>query len=234
MHSTDNLEDGYMGSGKRLWHSIRKHGKENFKVEILEHYFTRQDLAAREKELVNEECLKDPMCMNLTWGGEGGGGWSLKSIDYLSRNRRIAKIRDYHSLEYRERLKAATIAGIAKSNTIHKWHTFDGMLGKSHSIETRQKMSLAHTGANNSQFGTRWVWIHKETESKRIPVDQKDTWILQDWVLGAKPKKVKLKKAKPIREIVTKNCKACNSLFELSNRDIKRNRRYCSVKCCNK
>ena len=30
MHSTDNLNDGYIGSGKRLWHSIRKYGKENF------------------------------------------------------------------------------------------------------------------------------------------------------------------------------------------------------------
>lgn len=29
MHSTDNLEDGYVGSGKRLWYSINKHGKEN-------------------------------------------------------------------------------------------------------------------------------------------------------------------------------------------------------------
>lgn len=30
MHSTDNLDDGYVGSGKRLWNSIKKHGKENF------------------------------------------------------------------------------------------------------------------------------------------------------------------------------------------------------------
>lgn len=26
MHSTDNLDDGYVGSGKRLWYSINKHG----------------------------------------------------------------------------------------------------------------------------------------------------------------------------------------------------------------
>ena len=29
MHSTTNLEDGYLGSGKRLRYSIRKYGKEN-------------------------------------------------------------------------------------------------------------------------------------------------------------------------------------------------------------
>ena len=30
MHSTNNLEDGYIGSGKKLWSQISYHGKENF------------------------------------------------------------------------------------------------------------------------------------------------------------------------------------------------------------
>jgi hypothetical protein len=36
MHSTNNLEDGYLGSGKILGYSIAKHGRENHKREILE------------------------------------------------------------------------------------------------------------------------------------------------------------------------------------------------------
>src|ERR1035441_3781374 len=72
MHSTDNLEDEYIGSGKYLWNSIRKHGRENFKIEFLEFFENRENLKAREKVLVNENLLKDPMCMNLVIGGEGG------------------------------------------------------------------------------------------------------------------------------------------------------------------
>ena len=36
MHSTSNLKDGYLGSGKSLRYAIRKYGEENFKIEIIE------------------------------------------------------------------------------------------------------------------------------------------------------------------------------------------------------
>ena len=38
MHSTDNLNDGYLGSGIRLRRSIRRNGIENFKIEYLEFF----------------------------------------------------------------------------------------------------------------------------------------------------------------------------------------------------
>ena len=38
MHSTDNLEDGYKGSGTRLKYSINKHGLENHCCEKLEFF----------------------------------------------------------------------------------------------------------------------------------------------------------------------------------------------------
>lgn len=37
MHSTDNLEDGYLGSGKILGYSLNKYGRENHIKEILEY-----------------------------------------------------------------------------------------------------------------------------------------------------------------------------------------------------
>lgn len=72
MHSTSNLNDCYIGSGRRLWLSINKHGKENHSTEILEWLPNRSSLKLREKELVNESLLSDPMCMNLQLGGGGG------------------------------------------------------------------------------------------------------------------------------------------------------------------
>ena len=71
MHSTDNLEDGYLGSGKRLWNSINYHGRENHTIEILEFCENRKKLKERESEIVNEELLNEELCMNLTVGGNG-------------------------------------------------------------------------------------------------------------------------------------------------------------------
>jgi len=71
MHSTDNLDDGYSGSGQRLWKSIRKHGKAAHKKEIIEFLPDRKSLSLREEELVTKELLQDPLCMNLRPGGRG-------------------------------------------------------------------------------------------------------------------------------------------------------------------
>jgi hypothetical protein len=49
MHSTNNLADGYMGSGRRLRYSINKYGEENHKVEILEFVDNRAELIKREE-----------------------------------------------------------------------------------------------------------------------------------------------------------------------------------------
>jgi hypothetical protein len=72
IHSTDNLNDGYFGSGKRLWQSIKRHGKGAHKKTILEFAPSRTALKERELALVNPETMKDPLCMNLAQGGGAG------------------------------------------------------------------------------------------------------------------------------------------------------------------
>lgn len=52
MHSTYKLDDGYLGSGKRLRYSINKYGEENHVKTILEYFETREELKKRESEIV--------------------------------------------------------------------------------------------------------------------------------------------------------------------------------------
>ena len=71
IHSTNNLNDGYMGSGKRITCAIKKYGIENFKKEILKYFNSRIELLEYEHLIVNKEILKDPLCYNLCQGGIG-------------------------------------------------------------------------------------------------------------------------------------------------------------------
>lgn len=71
IHSTNNLDDGYFGSGIRIKRSVNKYGKENHRFEIIEKLPSRQTLLLREFEIVDEELLRNPLCLNLCKGGYG-------------------------------------------------------------------------------------------------------------------------------------------------------------------
>ena len=71
VHSTNNLNDNYLGSGWVLKAAIKKYGKENFIKEILFIYDSRQLAMKKEAELVNEDFIKDNNNYNLTLGGNG-------------------------------------------------------------------------------------------------------------------------------------------------------------------
>jgi len=70
-HRTDNLDDGYLGSGKYLKHAIQKYGRINFKFEILHNVSSKEEMFELERIIVNEELVNDPMSYNLKLGGSG-------------------------------------------------------------------------------------------------------------------------------------------------------------------
>ena len=72
IHSTDDLDDGYMGSGIKLHKAFEKYGIENFSKEILKFFDNREDAALYEAEVVNEELIYDDTCYNVAGGGEIG------------------------------------------------------------------------------------------------------------------------------------------------------------------
>ena len=72
IHSTDDLDDDYMGSGTFLREEQEKYGIENFKKEILEFFDSREELSYREWEIVDEEFVQRSDTYNLVLGGDGG------------------------------------------------------------------------------------------------------------------------------------------------------------------
>lgn len=72
VHQTNNIDDGYMGSGKVIRNAIAKYGIENFTKVILETFENAENMYAREKEVVTEEFLSRDDVYNLRRGGHGG------------------------------------------------------------------------------------------------------------------------------------------------------------------
>ena len=70
IHSTNDLEDGYMGSGTRLNHAYKKYGIKNFTKEIIKFFDTRKECAEYEAEMVTEELIHSKECYNVVGGGD--------------------------------------------------------------------------------------------------------------------------------------------------------------------
>ncbi len=190
MHSTSNLKDGYLGSGTYLRRSIRKHGKENFKCEILEFCKDREELAKREKELVHEELIKDPLCMNLKPGGKGGA-YSKEHIARVAliggESTRKRLLSDLEFFKKHQQRAAKTFKRLWKEGRLKHYD----WTGKKHSEETKLKISkskkLTTKGEGNSQFGT--CWVMREGISKKIKKEELENYLVLGWNKGRRIKK---------------------------------------------
>jgi group I intron endonuclease len=71
-HSTDIIDDGYLGSGRLLVAAIKKYGDNNFTRQVLFIFETTAEMEIKERELVTELLVSDPHCYNIALGGQGG------------------------------------------------------------------------------------------------------------------------------------------------------------------
>ena len=127
-HSTENLHDSYLGSGKNLKKAVKKYGESSFIKEILYVFPTKEEALQKESELITEDVVNNRMSYNVKLGGEGG--WS--HIQYLIENDSDWKNKRYSiSDELRQRY----------ANGEWAWNYHDGFKGKKHSEESKRKIS---------------------------------------------------------------------------------------------
>ncbi len=188
MHSTYNLEDGYMGSGAVLRRSIRKYGLENHIKEILEFLPTREELIIREQEIVNKELIGDGKCMNLKEGGQGG----FSSYEHMKKcskagNEKLKELKkDVIFLEnYSKKLSNTIKKAFSQGKMRDSLKNLD-WAGKTHSDKTKKLISEKRKGTGfgeaNSQYGT--CWVTKDGVNKKIKKEDLETYLNEGWVKG--------------------------------------------------
>ena len=190
MHSTNRIDDGYLGSGKRLYYELNKYGRDNFKFEILKQFDSREELVQAEINLITEHDLKNPNCLNCKPGGEGG----LSSEEHRQKflegrvwGRVLGGIRAQELLKNNPEKKKRMVEKATSTLKEYFKNNPGYFSGKKHTPETIEKMRQSHKdkrkGVNNSQYGT--CWITDGIQNRKV---HKGDLIPEGWRLGRKLK----------------------------------------------
>lgn len=190
MHSTSNLEDGYLGSGLRLRRSIRKYGKENHTKEILEFCETRELLIEAEIKTITPDMVLDKNCMNLKQGGCGGFSNDEQMMNCSKAGNKALQFKLTNDVTFKEIYLEKISKSLKVSYGIGKRekYYFYNWSNQNHSEETKKLMSEKKQGKGisemNSQFGT--CWITKDGINKKIKKENLETYLELGWVKGRK------------------------------------------------
>jgi hypothetical protein len=168
VHNTDDLDDGYMGSGKRLHIAYKKYGIENFTKEILKFFDTSDKAFEYEAEIVNEEMIKRRDCYNIQLGGRF----------YSTKN--IVTVKDNFGNHF----------WVTKEEFYKKDCKYEATWkGKHHKEESRSKTRCKMIPENSKNPR---IWICKNGQVKYILKNYLDGFLKSGWELGRvgyKPRK---------------------------------------------
>ena len=196
VHSTNNLNDDYMGSGKLFKRAVGKYGKENFVKEVLFIFDTAEEMFAKEKEIVNKLFIESNNTYNIMEGGRG----SFSHINEYGKNLYGQNGDMNHggkNLINGNKLKSFLLEhGLLdkwKENVSYalkeKWKR-DGFhwTGRKHKDESKkkigEKLKLAQSGAKNSQYGTCWVYHSETNKNLKIKKEELQKYLTNGYVKG--------------------------------------------------
>ena len=200
VHKTKNLDDGYMGSGKRLKSAKEKYGIDNFSKEIIQFFSSIEEMFLAEANIVTDEFLAREDVYNLIKGGLGAGfdyindnglnlygyngqsGFGLENLANRPGGKRLKDILVERNEwdTYKEKMSSAIL-------TLYENGRVNPFKGRCHTTETKAligaKNSEYQKGQGNSQFGTCWI-SHELIGSKKCKIDLIPEYIEQGWFKG--------------------------------------------------
>jgi hypothetical protein len=181
-HQTDNLNDGYLGSGKHLKYAIKKYGKDNFKFEIMYSLSSKEEMFELERSIVNEDLVNNPLTYNLKIGGSGGnpgivGAFKGKThSDETKEKQRQAALKQVVSDETRLRL---SINNAMKNDPAIRKKVSESLTGRTCSQEHCRRVAEANLGT---------ILINNGIIAKRIPKDELAKYKNTEWSKGGLPR----------------------------------------------
>jgi group I intron endonuclease len=158
-HSTNNLDDGYLGSGNLFTQKVKEYKRENFKKEIIEFFDTKQEAFNAQEKCINEYNTLVPNGYNI----------SPKGGHFLS-----------GSMSEETKKKLSESQKGEKNGMFGKKHSENVLkkLRKPKSDEFKEKLRKP----------LKYVWVFNKNiqKTKRIKMEEVESFLLKnnDWEKG--------------------------------------------------
>lgn len=203
VHSTNDQNDRYLGSGLRLNKALKKYGRNNFKRTILEFFNTREEALKREKEIVTFEFCKDDSNYNVDLGGRSHKKTFVTPEEIknkISKTLKGKKLR--RDVVEKVRLNTLGRRGInngeinkrIKIENLPEYLNNGWVLGTLYKMsdELRAKISKSNNGVKRSQEfkenlskqNRNNIHINNGLNNKMIKPEKLDEYISNGWVFG--------------------------------------------------
>lgn len=223
-HSTDNLNDGYLGSGNFLKKAIKKNGRKNFKREILEKCLPCKFYINEKEKYWIKKLDAVKRGYNLTNGGDGMLGFEYTVEQRLERSKRVSgKINPNYGKSGNLNPNYGNIYSEESRERIRKARIGKGTFSKQQKIEHSKRMS----GDRNPMFGKKGkdAPFYGKTHSKETLeiIRQTHTGKIVSEETREKQRKAKQgKKSSEETIIKLKNkrkieCEYCSKIVDISN-----------------
>lgn len=209
IHSTNDLNDEYMGSGVLIKKAIEKYGVDCFKKDIIQFVDSREDLIQLEKNIVNESIVNDEMSYNMVLGGSNFLNTTIGMITVRDSNgntfnvkvddqRRISgelvpilkgtrNVIDKNGNSYNvsiddPRIKTGELFSPSKGMV-----TVIDKDGNFHYVSTDDERYISGElkfKCPNPEGRKHWKWVIKNGECKSIHENELDEYLQDGWIIG--------------------------------------------------
>jgi group I intron endonuclease len=153
--------------------AIRKYGIENFKWEVLQECYTREELDNTEKIFIEKN---KEICYNISIGGLGSSGFKQSPI---SIEKRRIKLLGKKRTDEQKRLQSERMKG-RKQTEEQRQKNIKCHMGLKHSEETRKKMSESHKGKTFTDEHKRNISNSQQHPKKYMVDDVLQAYSLYD------------------------------------------------------
>lgn len=196
-HITQDINDGYLGSGLVLKRAIVKYGESSFSKEVLYDCSCEEEMYKTERAIVNEEFIARPDTYNIMLGGGGGfsyvnenkfniyvghGDMAKKNLSMGSE--KVKELRDDKEWMSFWKQKISNSLKLKYTVCPHPW------LGKKHSEETKKKIGeknkISLMGNRNPSYGKSWIYNDSERRTIRVPKEELALYLNKGWTKGRK------------------------------------------------